>query len=636
MARPFLNVFMQRLSDRTSALLRSGRRRFGRGLWIPLCVLLLLIVGAAAFLLPRIALDSEVARQTLVARLTAITGQPVSVSGTVGFSLLPRTQLVVDRVRIGNASSTSIDRIVADLDPVDALMGSASISRLVLVRPEYRGDRPDTSPTAGVGVGAAAPNRSAAGAIRGPLSQIKPLLRVFLQRFRGLEVLEIRDGVLRPDPAGNDYGFSNANLTVTQSGPGATMNIDGSFIWNGEPTDIDAVIDAPERLVADGSSDIDLTIGSPALDTHFTGSVSLSRDNTIAGRLQMSVASLGRSLEWLGDPKGRVPDIGPISLDADLLLAGSEAALSDLNVTVAGSVGRGAVEASFRSAKPTIGGTLAFPSLDLTPLARSVAPLPSEAYDFDRPIDLAFADELQLDLRLSAVRASLGNVGMADMAAVVSLSGGALKVNIGDATLFGGRGRANLVLDGRPGRSEMASASGDMALYGVDTAQMMTAMNVDSLSVGGRSNVKATMTALIRDWRTVARNVRIDTQIEASNGAISGFDPAVFASPGARPLSQGFSGSRVPFRSLKADLRLSGETVQMDSLRIVNSGGELLATGRFMPIGRDMAIGGEFKPIASTAVPSPAASAEKIAFALEGKWPDPSVTTTAATDAIGR
>ncbi len=587
-------------------------------------VIAVLFVGAAAVVVPRIALNSQLARQTLVARLTAITGQPVSISGMVDFSLLPRTQLVVDRVRIGDADSISVDRIVADLDPADALFGTANISRLVLVRPEYRAS-PSTADAGGAHGEVDTP---ASDARRGPLSKIRPLMRTFLERFHGLRTLEIRDGVWRSDPAGNQYGFSNANLTVTQSGTDSAMNVDGSFIWNGQPTDIDAVIDAPEELVADGSSNLDLEIASPALDTHFAGAVSLSRDNTITGRLQLSVPALGRSLEWLGNAKGRIPDIGPVSIDGNLLLAGYEAALSDLDVNVAGSVGRGAVEASFRSVKPTVSGTLAFPSLDLAPLLRAVAPLPNDPYDFDRPIDLAFADGMRLDLRLSAIQASLGEIRLADMAAVVSLSDGALKVDVGDAALFGGRGRANLVLDGRP---DTATANGNLSLYGVDTAQLMTAMNIDAISVGGRSNVTATMDSPIRDWRSVARNIRVDTQIEASDGAIAGFDPAVFASPGARPLSQGFSGQRVPFQSLKADLKLRGDTVRMESLTLVNSGGALVASGRFTPIERQMAIGGEFEPAAASG--AAANSPQKIAFVLDGKWPDPSVTTVAGTKA---
>ena len=581
-----------------------------------------LIVGVAAVVVPRIALNSQAARQTLVARLTAITGQPVSISGAVDFSFLPRTQLVVDRVQIGDANSTSIDQIVADLDLTDALFGTATMSRMVLVRPEYRGGQQ----TAAAGAGGALPvsTSPAPDPAHGPLSGIRPLMRSFLERFQGLQTLEIRDGVWRPDPAGTQYGFSNANLTVTQSGMGATMNVDGSFIWNGQPTDVDAVIDAPERLVADGSSDLDLKIASPALDTHFTGRVSLNRDTTVGGRLELSVPSLGRSLEWLGNPKGRIPDVGPVSVDGTLLLAGYDAALSNLDVTVAGSVGRGAIEASFGSAKPTVGGTLAFPRLDLTPLARAVAPLPNDPYDFDRPIDLAFADEMHLDLRLSAIQASLGKIALADMAAVVSLSDGALKVDIGDATLFGGRGRAKLVLDGRP---DTATASGDMTLYGVDTAQLMTAMNIDAIRIDGRSTVTTTMNSPLRDWRSLARNIRVDTKIEASGGSISGFDPGVFASPGARPLSQGFSGSRVPFKSLKAKLKLRGDKVRMDSLTLINAGGALVASGQFMPIGHQMAIDGEFKPAVAALGTAAGNAPQTIAFVLDGQWPDPSVTT---------
>jgi len=581
--------------------------------------LLLAVLLAFTFaVFPRLALSPEAAQASVVARLEALTGENVSVDGPVSFSLLPRTRLTVERIRIGRGNGFDIDQLVADLDPVDALTGKTRISRLVLIRPELQPE----SAIADVSWDAA-PSQQGIGRAR-------DLLHTFLKRIEGVQILEIRDGVFRPalSSSGGPAGFSNANLRMTQSSGSAAVNVSGSFIWNGQPTDLNFQIAAPEDLLAGKDSTVEFDLQSPPLQASFSGTASLVKNTGISGHLQLTSPSFSRSVDWIGDPEGRVPELGPISVDGHLLLYGRTANLSDAVVSIAGSRGRGALEAKFTPSVPVVGGTLAFAQLDLTPFGRSVAPLPNDPFDMERPIDVAFAEALRLDLRLSAADANLGDVPLSDVAAVVTLGGGVAKIDVGDASVFGGRGQANLVVDGT---GATPTVSGDAAFSGIDTAKMFSALGIDDVGMSGQSSITAQLKAPARDWGSIVRNIRFDANIETKGGTLSGFDPQVFAQPGARRLMDGTAGASMPFDSLSAELALRGSRLKLQDIVVVNDSGTLNAEGDYFAGTNTLAIRGDFNanPPQTASIGSGFTSSKPVKFTMRGQWPNPDVTTEA-------
>jgi len=590
----------------------SGERpRFKRLSRIAAAIAVLLVLIALATTLPGLALGSDVARQAVVDRLERMTGEPVTIEGDIAFSLLPRTRVVLDRVRIGSAGSLTIGQIVAELDPMSALTGTANISRLVLIRP-------------GIKLVADRPNADAARSQSDP--KPRQLAKMLLGRIEGLRRIEIRDGIVRPHPRMPGGDVSDIDLIVARASAGAALRLSGSFLWNGQTADVDIDIGAPDALMAGGSSNVDINLSSPPLTANFDGTASLDSNATINGRIKLTAASLRSGIGWFADPDLRIPDIGPFSLNGELLLAGLQANLQQADISIAGSQGHGALEASFAPATPVVGGTLAFASLDFSPFARAVLPLPNDPFDLKRPIDIEFARAVKLDIRLSAAQAKVGPVPLTDVAAIVRLGEGRAELDIGDAAVFGGRSQANLVFDANPATP---SATGHLSATGVDTASLLKALKVETLAMTGRSSLSADVTAPFRDWASIIGGARIDAEFVSRDGTIRGFSPKVFTSSGTRPLADGLTGTTVPYTALEAKIATAGANVRLNGLTIESSNGVLAASGDLSVIDGNVAIRGRYDSQAAKTASSQAAftTSKPIAFTIGGKWPNPDVTT---------
>nr|WP_280890350.1 AsmA-like C-terminal region-containing protein [Jiella mangrovi] len=285
------------------------------------------------------------------------------------------------------------------------------------------------------------------------------------------------------------------------------------------------------------------------------------------------------------------------------------------------------MEARFEGDTPVIGGTLAFNDLNLTPIARSIAPYPRNALDFERPLGVDFATAIQMEIRLSASELTLGTVPFQDVAAVISAANGVAKLDVGDATLFGGRAQAAITVDGRASEPRV---EGWVNASGIDAAPLMSVLSIRSIALTGTSTIRAKLEAPAENWHAILSGLDVTAHLEANNGAISGFDPSVFAEPGARPLRAGTQDGSIPFSALDAEITLNGTTIDFDRMTLANDGGKLSASGRYFAQTNDIDVAGNFEALtaalASTA-PSPAAAPKRIEFTMRGEWPDPAVTT---------
>ncbi|WAP67897.1 AsmA family protein [Jiella pelagia] len=551
-------------------------------------------------------------------RLETLTGRNVSIDGRIDFSILPRARLSLENVRLGDDDFT-IDTLVADFSLFDVIAGKGKISGLVLVRPEWRSPaEPDE-----VQLVSADPDGLLVG------------LNTMLGRLGGIGSVEIRDGLFRPAGRGfaGPRGVSNANVRIRQSGSGDTLGVAGSFVWNGQPTTVDLEISGDEPLVAGGQSNVDFSLDSPALTATYSGMVEVADLRRAEGRLSISTPSFTRGIEWLFAPSTRIPELGAVNLEGDLLLLGQTAELRQADLRIAGSQGRGAMEIRLEAGMPVIGGTLAFNDLNLTPIARSIAPYPRNPFDFERPLGVDFADLLEMEIRLSATELTLGTIPLQDVAAVISIGGGMAKLDIGDATLFGGRGQAAVAVDGSAGRPRV---EGWISASDIDTARLMSSLSVRSIGLSGRSAIRAKLEAPAENWAAILSGIALTAQLDATDGTISGFDPGVFAEPGARPLTAGTRSGSIPFTALDAKLGLDGMIVDFDRVRISNSSGTLSAQGRYFAKSNEIEIAGEFAPDDAAASPvvavparrgAPPVGTRRIAFMMTGEWPNPSVTT---------
>ncbi|MBC8130972.1 MAG: hypothetical protein H7Y08_11710 [Rhizobiaceae bacterium] len=633
-------------SDETGGGRKGPRRRRGLAI-LGLLVLLLAVGGAVLFW--NLALQAEAARDDIEARLAELTGLSVRVEGKAGFTLLPRTQLSLTDIRIGSpgnvASGTQaedailrIDALVADLDLLPALLGTTRVKRLSIIGPEllsgaqFIGGSAATEAEGPSGktvrVISAADGAGAESATADAYRRMSAYLGAFLSRFEDLRALEIREGVFRMSRRSGPSGISNANILVSWPSKAAAARLSGTYVWNGQPTDIDLTLAEPLAFLAGEPSGIDLDLSSPALTVGFAGDGSTAGAGRFAGRLRVATPSLTRSIRWLGNPRAALPDIGAMSIEATLDGYGRNLALRDASVSLDGFAGEGAVEMLMPAGgKPSVGGTLAFERLDLTGFAEAVAPFPTLPFDFQRTISVAFLDHLDLDLRLSAASGGIGTLPIDNLAATMKFKDGVGTVDIGDSSLLGGRGQARLSIDSRTATPRIV---GFASAKGVDAARLLKAIGVETVAVSGTSDVSAEIDAPVTRWTDLLQRNRMTLTVSARSGALSGFDPDVFLGSGTRPFALATEPTSIPFESLRAKLSTSGPLVSLDRVTLTGAAGEFVASGDLSTATNEVNVSGSFVPAKSPAAGPAAnslATSQSIGFTLQGKWPRPSVTS---------
>ncbi|RFC62101.1 AsmA family protein [Fulvimarina endophytica] len=584
----------------------------------------LVALAALIVLLPRFVLASDGARAELVQRIETLTGEPAAISGPVEFDLFPRARLVADRIAIGTAAETRIERIIADFDPIDALFGEARISRIVLVRPERDGASVPPADPAGTGA-VAGPERRARDSAAF-VADLAELARGAIDRLDDLQILVIRNGIWRSsEETFGPNGISNANLTITRASNLSAFQMVGDFVWNGVPATMEMNLASTQRLKAGQESAVDFDLSSPTLDLNFEGQVAFDPAPTLLGRFEARGDSFARTAAWLSDTRTEIPDLGAVSLTGSLVLEGRMLAVNDAELRVAGSAGRGALE--YDLDRDHVDGTLAFSTLDLTPIAEAIVPLPSGPFGMMRPINVDFASTADLALRLSADEARFGSLAFANMAAVLTVGGGSVGLELGDASFYGGRAYGRLSLSG--GADPVLS--GELNGSGVDLGAVSNAFGTPVLVLSGNGRVGANISAPAEDWRTIARSAETQLTLSAADGSLSGFDPSVFATAGTRSIYSGITGGSLPFEELKADLRGYGTEVTVRSLSLGNANDLLEMSGRADPVEGRIALDGRSRSLpqtASSGTRSGEFTAPKpISFKVEGVWPDLRVVT---------
>lgn len=580
-------------------------------------LLLLTIAGAGVVAASTLMLGAATARSSIEAQLSALTGLPVLVAGPSELKLLPRTQISLVNVRVGARSSDSdavmeIDGVVADLDLWAALWGTAAIERLTLIRPELlsadgflEGARQNGADTA------------AAAMDEHGFNPLARYVSAFLSRFGSLRSVEIRDGVFRMAPGPASPGVSNANLRITWPSKTSSARMAGSYVWNGQPTEVRALIASPVDFLAGARSAVDIDLVSPPLTASFDGEATIGGIGQFSGALSVSTPSLTHAIRWLGDARAVLPEIGPLAVEANL--DGDERRLNfrDAKVEVDGFAGLGGLEMLLREGeRPAIAGTLAFDSLDLNGLADALAPLPQTALDLQRRIPVDFINELNLDIRLSAADGFFGTVPISDLAATVKFTNGVATLDIGDVSLLGGQAQARFTIDStvRP-----PAATGAASVSQVGIAPLLAAVGIGGMSLSGTSDVHADYTMPVTNWADLVRRLSVDLSATVRNGTLGGFDPSILTDETAKPLASAIADNALAFQTLRTKLHSDGALVNIESVDAEGAFGLLSAAGSLSVNSKRLDLSG------SIAAPAGASTTDRTPsrFRMQGLWPKP-------------
>ena len=168
------------------------------------------------------------------------------------------------------------------------------------------------------------------------------------------------------------------------------------------------------------------------------------------------------------------------------------------------------LDLSFGEAVPGISGTLAFDQLDLRSFLAAFTPFTPGSDSAPGAVDVAFAEKYNLDIRLSAAKATAGDFSFSDVAATAQVKGDLTAFDISDATIFGGTVQAGLRYD-RKGERRQTSRCGCWPATSIAAAAAALAKSMRVVPAG-----KATASLMLRgpgrDW---------DSFLETAEGSFS-------------------------------------------------------------------------------------------------------------------
>jgi|GEM_PF-1533737 len=328
---------------------------------------------------------------------------------------------------------------------------------------------------------------------------------------------------------------------------------------------------APDDLVFEN---VRFSHDSGLLGLSFTGRASLREALVYEGRLKIAAPDLRGLAEAAGAPLPPGTVYRSFFLEGDTSGGTGDVLLSNASLSFDDIRARG--EAGLRFGEtPRLIGALSLPqSIDITPYGIAAgAPARAEtglAWP-DSPIDLSPLKLADADLRLEAAGVRFGLFDFGESRINLSLDNGRLRADLEETTLFGGKGRAQLLADGGGGRPAVqlsASISGLSlrpllkAAAGFDALEGAGDLVIDIGGSGG--DLKSLMGSLIG-----AGSIRV------RDGVLRGLDltalgDAARSALGTREIRGGAISplAQTRFRTLETGFAMSGGLAVVDGFTL--------------------------------------------------------------------
>ena len=300
-------------------------------------------------------------------------------------------------------------------------------------------------------------------------------------------------------------------------------------------------------LIAEAGSrvPVKLRLKSRLLDVAFDGRVGASDVLQLQGRVDLAMKDVRQTARWLGAPWPSGPGLVNAGIKGDFDWQGQALTFDKATFRMDGNEATGTLALGLGGRRPTLTGTLALQSLDLSPyfpnnsnsqIANLLAWIPSD----DESLAAPMSWHLDADIRASAARVLVGGMEFGRFAASLSFEQGQLLADIAEIGIDGGRASGQLTADfrrdGQPqlsvrGRLEDIEASrATSVLIGHSAVQGLSTITAD-VAAGG--NTVPDLLSTLRGKVTLSLNeggqLGIDVKSllnAAQSGGVNGWEKA--------------------------------------------------------------------------------------------------------------
>lgn len=333
---------------------------------------------------------------------------------------------------------------------------------------------------------------------------------------------EIVDGIIEFEDRSTQSRetITNINARIIWPDTASPLRISGASIWRDEAFEYSLASQEALMLFSGGGTALEFTAKSGAFTTSFAGIANTLSDLHLSGDIHFAAPSLRRILNFMGETV--LPGSTLAEFEAVGKMTGTlrQVQLNDATISLDGNQGSGVLQIAKRKpGKVLVNGTLAFDAIDFTPYLSALRQ------------DIAIgkntipaSDLLQLadmDLRLSAIHATVDKVSLTNFAASLSVQDNRSVFNIGNANLYGG------TLVGEIGLAENGAVSDFQAnaIYtGFDVALVNEALGKSQLHLSGLGKAQIKTESTGSAAIDLARNLKGQVQFEIADGVLSGID----------------------------------------------------------------------------------------------------------------
>ena len=533
-------------------------------------------------------------------------GLALAEHGRSVFAVLPRPHIRIYEPQLSDSNgefSVSASSLRVDLGFGGLLTGRLDLARAVLADAVFTLD-PARLPAAVV----AATTRPADGLGDLEITRGKVYLR--------------RPGLERPELAADDI---SARLEWSRAGAPLSLAGHARVPAMGEehqPARFAVWAAQPDRLLNAGTSPVTLRFEDEDLQVVLNGALTLSEKTRFEGQLAASAASLRTAAGWFGVP---MPLPGPYRdarIRADATFEPGELGLTNLSISVDGNSLDGAASIRLNGPRPSAAATLASAAIDFAPMFEDYPGAVANGQwnrDAFPPARLGAAD---LDLRLSARRARLGDIQLDDAALSVILKSGRLDLSIAQTRAYSGLARARAVIAENEAGLDIR---GSLSAEKLDIAPLLWDSVKRQILTGG-AGLSTSFETSGNSFADLAAHLDARGDFSVASGEIFGLDlDLAFRRMERNPLSVGadLRSGRTPFDLMSGKFNMSQGVADVEEGAVRGGQIALFFSGRANVADRSVDLHATANRAGSDG------KALQFGFNLAGPWDDPAVAPDA-------
>lgn len=568
------------------------------------------VLLVAALAVATLSISASAMRSAVENDIRAATGLDLDVRGPIDVSFFPAGSIVFRDVRLktddAEQPALQVGALRADLRVMPLLFGEFRIASLTLDGAEIAVVRRPDGATNWAGIMRQLTRALKPGAARqADVSEIRIVRGELTYRDEAQAIVETLDAL---------------DLSLAWPSISKSFGATGQVTWKGRPVEVGLTLSDFLAFISGDKTGLKLRLAGQTFKTAFDGTISQAPDPIVEGTIAADTPSLRSVLRWIG----RIPPIdqglGSFALKAKARFTRSAISLSDVNLEIDGNVAEGVLSYSVEGRR-TLQGTLAAEAVDLSPYLAGLRQARGARAWNRTPFQLDALSGMDIDMRLSAAKVTIGQTLMGRAALAANLNAGNLTLSIGEAQIFGG------VLKGSIGiarEDESARTRAQLQFTDVDLQACMDEL-LGLRRVTGKGALSLALDASGANMYALARSLSGSGLLTGQNGAFLGLDvEGLLRQLDRRPLSGlgRLQGGQTPYRTLNVAVRFDNGVATTEDVTVQGPNMRIRINGTASVPDREFDLKG-VAALAGEAANAKAEPAFELPFVIQGSWDDP-------------